>query len=128
MPYCANCGTECAACAEQTAEQTAIDREIELTRINRKADVEIARIQAGADKEIAETFAEADEHIAEIEAETGVEAAEAVAEVLEEIVAPPEPEEPEPIVITDEPVAEPEDSIEPADSGPPPSKSQGLWW
>lgn len=117
--YCANCGTQCANCAGAAEEQTSVDREVEITRINRKADIEIARIQAGA----AKTEAEAEVDIAEVEAAAGVEAAEAVADALTEIVAPPEPEPAPAIVVEPEPAPEPEPS--PVDDiMPPPEKSE----
>ncbi len=128
MAFCTECGTACANCAEETAAADAIDREVEIARINRKADVEIARIQAGAARDTTELITDSEETIAEIEAVAGVEAAEAVAEVLEDIVTPesePAPE-PAPVVIEDEP--EPEPTIEPAESTPPRKESKGLWW
>jgi hypothetical protein len=127
MTFCASCGTECATCAGQQEEQAAMDREVEIARLNTKRDIEVARIQAGAARDQTEMYTESDEAIAGIEAAAGVEAAEAVAEVLEEILTPePEPvpdPAPAPVVIDDEP----DRTIEPASSAPPP-KAKGLWW
>jgi hypothetical protein len=96
--------------------QAAVDREIELARINRKADVEIAKIQAGAATAISETEAEAD-----------VARAEGIAEGMETVIdagAPAEPADaaepegdPAEIVVVDS--SERDGEAEPAIEPPP---------
>lgn len=115
--FCPECGQDHHAGERQ--ETAALDREVEIARINRKADIEIARIQAGSVR----AEADADVDIAEVEAVSGVEAAEAVADALTEIAAPPEPEPAPTIVVEPEPEPEPEPEIEP-EVMPPPEKSE----
>jgi hypothetical protein len=129
MTYCATCGTECANCATKGEEQAAIDREVEIARLNTKRDVEVARITAGQWKDETETMAKADVKIAEIEAETGVEAAEAVAEAVTEILAPDPPETAEPIVIEAAAEIDQAETIEPREeSGSEPPKDTKSSW
>jgi hypothetical protein len=94
--FCPECGVDHHA-GEREAE-TAMDREVEIARINAKRDVEVARVTAGMVKDEAETAAEAEVAVATVEAEAGVEAAEAVADVLEDVVSP-EPAETPPVVV-----------------------------
>lgn len=130
--YCPGCGQTCPTCGDEQAK-TAIDREVEIARIQANRDIEVARLTAAADREVTETIADAEVGVAAIEAEAGVEAAEAVADVLEDIVTP-EPEEPAEIIVTGdagpaEPEAEP--APQPDDSEPalPPAKSaRNPWW
>jgi hypothetical protein len=96
MRYCDRCGNghEC------TEEAAALDREVEITRLNTKRDIEVARIQASAAADIAET-----------EAEHAADFAEGKAEGMETVIeasAPEEPGEGEPVVIEAEPEPEPE--------------------
>ena len=93
--FCPECGAD--HHAGERDERAAVDREIELARINAKRDVDVARIQARVDREELETA----EAVAEVQADAAVEAAvvegEIVAAALEasdveaepiEIVAP----------------------------------------
>lgn len=74
--FCPECGTD--HHAEDRIQQTAVDREIELARINAKRDVDVARIAAGQTRAELETA----EAIAEVQADAEVEAAVVEGEVI----------------------------------------------
>jgi hypothetical protein len=128
--YCPDCGVDhhAAERLERETEQAAVDRDIELARINAKRDVEIARLQAGAAADVA--AAAAAEEVAHAD---GV--VDGVRKVLETQQPPaPEPEPEPPVVlnapIVDAPVDEHEDAPPPADASEPSepkSKGLGMW-
>jgi hypothetical protein len=105
MSFCTECGQD--HHAGDREETAALDREVEIARINANRDVKVAQVTAGMVRETTETEAGAAVDIAETEAVAGVEAAEAVADVLADVVAPPEAEAAPPVII-DAPAAEPE--------------------
>jgi hypothetical protein len=109
----------CSACGEQHGGSN-VAPEVEIARIQAKRDVDVAKIERGALRTEAELAAETE--VAVTELETG-----AAVEVAAELGAP-EPAEPETIpVIVDGTPAEPEEpepTIEPGDSSPPPPSAE----
>jgi hypothetical protein len=61
MRYCPECGTghECTEEQEKT-ERDAIDRDVEIARLNTHRDIEVARISASAARDISETESDAE--------------------------------------------------------------------
>lgn len=79
MPYCPSCGSEVEqAIVLASPAADAVDREVEIARINADRDVAVAKISARQDKDWNETRVE----VAEIEAEAEVESAVAEAEII----------------------------------------------
>lgn len=93
MRYCEGCGTghEC----EAQAEIAAVDRQVEIARLETKRDIEVARIQAGVQRDELETA----ETIAETEAEAEVTSAVAKAEILGDAIEGGIQDAPEPVII-----------------------------
>ena len=92
------------------------DPAVEIARIQAERDMRIAELQRG-ELDKTELEAETEIAVAEIEAAAGVEEATVKAEVLDDILTPPEPE-PEPVVVVE---PEPEPEPEPLEAAPPPA-------
>jgi NMD protein affecting ribosome stability and mRNA decay len=127
--YCADCGVD--HHAGEREERTAIDREIELARINAKRDVDVARINARVDRDGLETA----EAIAEVEAEAAVEAAVVQGEVVAAALEASDVEA-EPIEIVAPDIAQNVDvdmseELPPAEGSPVPAETKkhglGMW-
>jgi hypothetical protein len=133
MPYCPHCGNETEqfiTVASPVAD--AVDRDVEIARINAERDIEVAKIAARQDRDWNETRVE----VAEIEAVAEVESAEATAEIIGEVLAAEtEPEAPADPIIIDAPEAiasdEPEDAPPETEGSPPPESKRkaglGMW-
>jgi len=128
--YCSACGEIHGGGSSRESE------ELKIAKLNADRDIRIAEIQrserrvlAEAGVETTEVQAEAEIAVAEVQAGAAVDEAVVENEVLEEIVAP---DEPEPVVI---PVAAPAGGAEEETSGPPEiapasqssGKSAGFW-
>lgn len=131
MAYCPNCGSEVEHAIEMLSPvKQEVNAEVEIARINREADVEIARIQASGIRKETEAFVE----IAEIEAVADMAETEAKADLLDELMTPPEPEPAEVVVVDpaegSEPEPEPEPEGEPPAAEPIAASSQrsNAWW
>ena len=129
MTFCTECGVD--HHAGEREERTAVDREIELARINAKRDVDVARINARVDREGLETA----EEIAEVEAEAAVEAAAVEAEVIGAALEASDVDA-EPIEIVAPDVVQDVDvdmseELPPAEGSPVPAESKkhglGMW-
>ena len=128
--YCSHCGNplhEDAAEAEVEAAGETADAAEGVAETVSTAEVEIARIQAERDI----TLAKIERGIIaqEIEAETAVDAAKA--EILDDVLSPPEPE-PVPVVEVDTPAEEiPSEEPPPVvDAEPEPAgkRNSNPWW
>jgi hypothetical protein len=120
----------CTGCGQLHGGAERTNPEVEIARINREADVRIAEIQRGEFQKT-ELEAETEIAVAEIDAAAAVEEATVKADVLEEIITPPEPE-PEPVVVVNDdsaPVDEPPGD-EPPDmvAAPEVKKASNPWW
>lgn len=129
MPYCQHCGNpvadeaeaeehaaeEAADAAENVAE-TVSTSEVEIARINADRDVTLAKIEKGI-------LSEANEAAAE---ENAVKA-----EILDDVLTPPEPE-PVPVVVEESPAEEPvsEAPPPPVEESPAPvaKEKRNPWW
>lgn len=111
MTYCPTCGVD--HHADEIAAEAAVDREVEIARINAKRDVDVARISARLERDALDTA----EQIAETEGEAEVGAAAAEAAVLGEMLNADAAEQ-EPLVIDAPPTPEPEP--DPTDDAAPP--------
>jgi NMD protein affecting ribosome stability and mRNA decay len=127
--FCAECGAD--HHAGEREERTAVDREIELARINAKRDVDVARINARVDRDGLETA----EAIAEVEAEAAVEAAVVEGEVVAAALEASDVEA-EPIEIVAPDIAQNVDvdmseELPPGEGSPVPAESKprglGMW-
>lgn len=119
----------CTGCGEMHGAEHRETPEVAIARINREADVRIAEIQRGEFQKT-ELEAETEVAVAEIDAAAVVDEATVKAEVLDEILTPPEPE-PEPVVVVaDETAPEEIPDAEPpeADAAPAASKASNPWW
>lgn len=122
----------CTGCGEMHGGEHRESPEVAIARINREADVRIAEIQRGQFQQT-ELEAETEVAVAEIEAAAVVDEATVKAEVLDEILTPPEPE-PDPVVVvadeTDPAPAEEPPSAEPPETPEPPAaeKRGNPWW
>lgn len=129
MAFCPDCGAD--HHAGEREERLAVDREIELARINAKRDVDVARINARVDRDGLETA----EAIAEVEAEAAVEAAVVEGEVVAAALEASDIEA-EPIEIVAPDIAQSVDvdmseELPPGDGSPVPAESKkhglGMW-
>jgi len=109
--FCSECGTD--HHVEDRAAEAAVDREIEIARIQAQRDVDVARINARLARDELETA----EAIAETEADAQVESAAAEAEIIAAVLDSGDQEQ-EPVIIDAPPVDEPEP--DPTDDAAPP--------
>lgn len=126
--FCPECGQD--HHAEDRAAAAAVDRDIELAKINAKRDVDVARITANADKRELET----EEAIAEIDAEVAVDVATAEAEVIGTILgvgtesAEDTEPEPAPLIITEPPADDGLDLAPPESAHRSTERKSGGGW
>jgi hypothetical protein len=122
----------CSACGEVHGGERRDSPEVAIARIQAERDVKVAELARGEFQKT-ELEAETEIAVAEIDAAAVVEEATVKAEVLDEILSPPEPE-PEPVVVVaDESAAEAEEVA--ADGEPPEveavpagKKASNPWW
>jgi hypothetical protein len=121
----------CTGCGQVHGGSSHENPEVAIARINREADVRIAEIQRGEFQKT-ELEAETEIAVAEIDAAAVVEESTVKADVLEDILTPPE-QEPEPVVVVSDETAPPADM--PADDEPPEidtapavKKASNPWW
>lgn len=122
----------CTGCGEMHGVERQENPEVAIARINREADVRIAEIQRGEFQQT-ELEAETEVAVAEIEAAAQVDEATVKAEVLDEILTPPEPEPDPVVVVADETAGEPAEeppAAEPPETAEPPvaEKRGNPWW
>lgn len=134
MPYCPHCGNETEQLIPVASPVTdAVDREVEIARINAERDIEVAKIAARQDRDWNETRVE----VAEVEAEAEVAAAVAEAEIIGDAIeaSGADTDMAEPIVIdAPEAIAEdaPDDAPPEVQGSEPPAPSRksagiGFW-
>lgn len=123
--------TDCGLLHDHEGTPTA-NPEVEIARIQADRDVRVAELQRGEFNKT-ELEAETEIKVAEIEAAAAVDEATVKADVLDDILTPPEPEpDPEPVVIVDDPeAAEPEEDTGPPEievAPPGAAKKSNPWW
>jgi hypothetical protein len=120
----------CTGCGELHGGETRTSPEVEIARIQAERDVRVAELQRGEFQKT-ELEAETEIAVAEIDAAAAVEEATVKADVLEEILTPPEPE-PEPVVVVSdesEPAEEPPGDEPPEiDAAPVTKAKSNPWW
>jgi hypothetical protein len=130
MSYCAECGKWAdapvieAVTDEPDVAEAIVSADVEIARINADRDVTLARIGAGVDK-----------HVATVTSGADAAADAAVADVLTELVTPPEPDAPADVTV----VVDPPDGGGQADDGggeppviepaaAPSARGSNPWW
>lgn len=120
----------CTGCGEMHGGEHRESPEVAIARIQAERDIRVAELGRGEFQQT-ELEAETEVKVAEIEAAAAVEESTVKAEVLEDILAPPE-QEPEPVVVVDpaaaEPDSVPDDEPPVVDSAPVAKAKSNPWW
>jgi len=121
----------CTGCGELHGGESRTSPEVEIARIQADRDVRVAELARG-EFQMTELEADTAVAVAEIDAAAAVEEATVKADVLEEILTPPEPE-PEPVVVVDDqsaPADEPPGDEPPdvVDAAPATKSRSNPWW